>query len=216
MNLLLIGPPGAGKGTQAKRLKEAYRIVQLSTGDMLRAAAAQGTEVGLKVKEGMDRGELVEDALIIEMISDRIDQNDCKNGFVLDGFPRTLPQAEALTGLLADKGLALDYVLELAVDDDAMVKRITGRFTCAKCAQGYHDEFERPAKDGVCNKCGSTEFKRRADDNEETVRTRLAAYHNQTAPLLAYYRNTGLLTSVDGMASLDEVTDQLKGAILRG
>lgn len=213
MNLLLMGPPGAGKGTQSKRLEDAYGIVQLSTGDMLRAAVASGSDLGKKAKEIMARGDLVPDDLIIDMIAVRIEQDDCANGFILDGFPRTVPQAEALSAMLADKGLSLDHVIELAVDDDAMVKRITGRYTCAKCGKGYHDEFEKPAKDGVCDKCGATEFSRRADDNAETVRNRLDAYHAQTAPILAYYKKQGVLKDVDGMADIDVVTDQLKGVI---
>lgn len=213
MILLLMGPPGAGKGTQSKRLEESYGIVQLSTGDMLRAAVASGSDLGKKAKALMDRGDLVPDDLIIDMISARIEQDDCAKGFILDGFPRTVPQAEALAAMLADKGLSLDHAIELAVDDDAMVKRITGRYTCAKCGKGYHDEFEKPAKDGVCDKCGSTEFTRRADDKEDTVRTRLDAYHAQTAPILAYYKDQGVLSDVDGMADIDAVTAQLKGVI---
>ncbi|MCF3629398.1 adenylate kinase [Thalassospiraceae bacterium LMO-SO8] len=213
MILLLIGPPGAGKGTQSKRLEEAYGLVQLSTGDMLRAAVASGSDLGNKAKEIMARGDLVPDDLIIDMISARIEQADCAKGFILDGFPRTVPQAEALAAMLANKGLSLDHVIELTVDDDAMVKRITGRYTCAKCGKGYHDEFEKPAKDGVCDKCGATEFTRRADDTEGTVRNRLDAYHAQTAPILAYYKDQGLLNDVDGMADIDAVTAQLKGVI---
>lgn len=213
MILLLMGPPGAGKGTQSKRLEESYGLVQLSTGDMLRAAVASGSDLGNKAKEIMARGDLVPDALIIDMIAARIEDPDCAKGFILDGFPRTVPQAEALATMLGGKGLSLDHVIELAVDDDAMVKRITGRYTCAKCGKGYHDEFEKPAKDGVCDKCGATEFTRRADDNEGTVRNRLDAYHAQTAPILAYYKEQGVLNDVDGMADIDAVTAQLKGVI---
>lgn len=213
MILLLMGPPGAGKGTQSKRLEESYGLVQLSTGDMLRAAVASGSDLGNKAKALMERGDLVPDELIIDMISARIEQADCAKGFILDGFPRTVPQAEALAAMLAEKGLSLDHAIELAVDDDAMVKRITGRYTCAKCGKGYHDEFEKPAKDGVCDKCGSTEFTRRADDKEDTVRNRLDAYHAQTAPILAYYKDQGVLSDVDGMADIDAVTAQLKGVI---
>lgn len=213
MNLLLIGPPGAGKGTQSKRLEDEFGVVQLSTGDMLRAAVASGSELGNKAKELMERGDLVPDDLIIDMISARIDEDDCAKGFILDGFPRTVPQAEALTAMLSDKGLSLDHVIELSVDDEAMVKRITGRYTCADCGKGYHDEFEKPAKDGVCDKCGSSAFSRRADDNEDTVRNRLDAYHAQTAPILAYYKKQGVLKDVDGMADIDVVTNQLKGVI---
>ena len=213
MILLLMGPPGAGKGTQSKRLEEAYGLVQLSTGDMLRAAVASGSDLGKQAKALMDRGDLVPDELIIDMISARIEQDDCAKGFILDGFPRTVPQAEALAAMLADKGLSLDHAIELAVDDDAMVKRITGRYTCAKCGKGYHDEFEKPAKEGVCDKCGATDFTRRADDTEGTVRNRLDAYHAQTAPILAYYKDEGVLSDVDGMADIDAVTAQLKGVI---
>ena len=215
MNLLLVGPPGAGKGTQSKRLEAMFGLVQLSTGDMLRAACASGSEVGNKVKTIMDRGDLVPDDLIIDMIAARIDQPDCAKGFILDGFPRTVPQAEALAVMLKEKGLALDHVIELAVDDEAMVRRITGRYTCAKCGQGYHDEFQKPRVPGVCDICGGTEFTRRADDNEETVRNRLTAYHKQTAPILAFYQEQGVLADVDGMADIDTVTDQLKGVIGR-
>jgi adenylate kinase len=213
MNLLLMGPPGAGKGTQSKRLEGVFGLVQLSTGDMLRAAVKSGSELGQKAKEIMERGDLVPDDLIIDMISARIEEPDCANGFILDGFPRTVPQAEALATMLAKKGEQLDHVIELAVDDEAMVKRITGRYTCAGCGQGYHDEFEKPAKEGVCDKCGGTEFSRRADDTEDTVRNRLNAYHEQTAPILAYYKEQGVLKGVDGMADIDAVTDQLKGVI---
>ncbi len=213
MNLLLMGPPGAGKGTQSKRLEDAYGVVQLSTGDMLRAAVASGSDLGIKAKELMDKGALVPDDLIIDMISARIDQDDCAKGFILDGFPRTVPQAEALTAMLSDKGFSLDHVIELAVDDEAMVKRVTGRYTCAACGQGYHDEFQKPVVEGKCDKCGGTEFTRRADDNADTVRNRLDAYHAQTAPILAYYKDQGVLQSVDGMADIDDVTEQLKGVI---
>ncbi|MGB0748764.1 MAG: adenylate kinase [Magnetospiraceae bacterium] len=210
MNLILIGPPGAGKGTQAKRIEDAYGVVQLSTGDMLRAERASGSELGKRAGELMDAGKLVPDDLIISMISERIDGEDCKNGFILDGFPRTTGQAEALDGMLKEKNLTLDHVVLLEVDDDLLVARITGRYTCAKCGKGYHEEFEKPAKEGVCDVCGATEFTRRKDDNEETVRSRLEAYHGQTAPLLPYYEGTGRLKRVDGMAAIDEVTSQVK------
>ncbi len=209
MNLVLLGPPGAGKGTQAKRLRESLGIVQLSTGDMLRAEVASDSDLGRRAKDIMEAGDLVPDDLIVAMISGRIDQDDCKGGFILDGFPRTTPQAEALDGMLKEKGLVIDYAIEIRVDDEAMVKRITGRFTCARCGAGYHDEFQRPQADGVCDKCGGGEFTRRADDNAETVRTRLKAYHEQTAPIVSYYEKKGLMKGVDGMASIDEVTRQL-------
>ena len=213
MNIVLLGPPGAGKGTQAKRIQDAYGLVQLSTGDMLRAAAKSGSEIGRKAKALMDAGKLVPDDVVIQLIAERIEEPDCKKGFILDGFPRTTPQAETLDAMLADKGLKLDHVIELEVDDDALVDRISGRFTCAKCGTGYHDRYHRPKKDGVCDKCGSTEFVRRADDKAETVKTRLAAYHAQTAPILPYYRGKGTLKAVDGMASIDAVTAALLGLL---
>ena len=213
MNIILLGPPGAGKGTQAKRLEKRHSLIQLSTGDMLRAAVASGSELGRKAKSLMDAGHLVPDDLMIAMISDRIDQPDCANGFILDGFPRTTPQAEALDRMLAEKGLRLDAVIEMKVDEDVLVDRITGRYTCAACGAGYHDRYQQPKVPGVCDSCGGTEFKRRADDNEETVRTRLAAYHAQTAPILPYYREKGVLRAVDGMASIDEVADQIEACL---
>ncbi len=209
MNVILLGPPGAGKGTQAKLLQEARGIVQLSTGDMLRAEVSAGSELGRIAKEVMDQGQLVSDDILIGMISNRIDQADCANGFILDGFPRTTPQAEALDEMLKEKGLKIDHVIELVVDDEPMIKRITGRYTCVDCGAGYHAEFQKPSTDGVCDKCGGNEFSRRADDNETTVRSRLNAYHEQTAPIIAYYRESGALKSVDGMADIEEVTKQL-------
>jgi adenylate kinase len=210
MNLILLGPPGAGKGTQAKRLEDRHSLVQLSTGDMLRAVVASGVPLGQQAKEIMAAGKLMPDELMIEMIADRISKPDCAAGFILDGFPRTVPQAEALDRMLEDKGLKLDQVIEMKVDDAALVERITGRYTCSKCGQGYHDKFQKPKADGVCDVCGSTEFTRRADDNAETVTTRLAAYHKQTAPILPYYKERGVLETVDGMADIDVVTEQIE------
>jgi len=213
MNLILFGPPGAGKGTQAKRLEETRGLIQLSTGDMLRAAVAAGSPVGNRAKAIMEAGQLVPDEVMIQLIADRIGQADCRNGFVLDGFPRTIAQAEALDGMLKAKGLGLDRVIEMKVDDAALVRRIAGRFSCAKCGAVYHDDYRRPRANGVCDICGGTEFSRRKDDNAETVKARLAAYHAQTAPLLPYYRDRGILASVDGMADIDEVTRQVEALL---
>jgi adenylate kinase len=205
MRLIVLGPPGAGKGTQAQRLMANHGLVQLSTGDMLRAAIAAQTPIGLEAKAIMDAGKLVPDSVVIGIISDRLDDDDVKSGFILDGFPRTLKQADALEALLAEKAIPLDGVVLLEVDDEALVERIAGRFTCASCGTGYHDTF-RPAKaDGVCDVCGSTEFKRRADDNAETMRTRLQAYYKDTAALVGYYYAKGKLNAVDGMADIDAV-----------
>jgi adenylate kinase len=204
-----LGPPGAGKGTQAKRLETGRGLVQLSTGDMLRAAVASGSELGRQAKQIMDAGQLVPDAVMIQMISERIDLPDCAQGFILDGFPRTTPQAEALDRMLIAKGRGLDAVIEMKVDDEALVERITGRYTCAQCGAGYHDRFQQPKVAGVCDVCGGTEVVRRADDNEETVRARLVAYHGQTVPILPYYDAKGILKSVDGMAPIDQVTRQI-------
>lgn len=213
MNIVLLGPPGSGKGTQAKRLEEAFGIAQLSTGDMLRSEVAAGSDVGRKADAIMRAGQLVPDEMIIALIATKLDAPECRNGFILDGFPRTVPQAEALDVMLKGKGLKLDDVLELEVDDEAMVGRISGRFSCARCGAGYHDSFKQPKVAGVCDVCGSTEFVRRADDNAETVRARLKAYHAQTAPISAYYERQGILKRVDGMGAIDQVSKDLTKAI---
>jgi adenylate kinase len=213
MNVVLLGPPGSGKGTQAKGLEEVFGIAQLSTGEMLRAEVAAGSEVGKKADAIMRVGQLVPDALIIALIANKLDAPECKGGFILDGFPRTVPQAEALDVMLKSKALKLDHVLELVVDDEAMVERISGRFSCGKCGTGYHDSFKQTKVAGVCDVCGSTEFVRRADDNAETVRERLKAYHAQTAPISAYYERQGILKRVDGMGAIDQVSKDLTKAI---
>lgn len=210
MNIILLGPPGAGKGTQAKLIEERHGMKQLSTGDMLRAAVAAGTGTGQKAKAIMDRGELVSDDIVVSIIADRLDAPDVKKGFVLDGFPRNTAQAGALDKMLSGKGLKLDAVIEMKVDDEALVARIAGRYTCAKCGKGYHDTFAKPKTPGVCDVCGSTEFIRRADDNEKTVRDRLAIYNKQTAPLVTYYGARGSLKSIDGMADIAQVTRQIE------
>ncbi len=214
MNIILLGPPGAGKGTQAARLQATRGMIQLSTGDMLREAVAAGTPVGLKAKAVMERGELVSDAIVSALIGERLD-GAADKGAIFDGFPRTKHQAAALEILLGERNRQLDYVIELAVDEDELVRRITGRFTCAKCGASYHDVFRPTKVPGVCDVCGSTEFRRRPDDNERTVRTRMEEYRAKTAPILPYYEEKGLVRRVDGMASVDEVAEQIN-AILDG
>ena len=213
MRLIFFGPPGSGKGTQAARVRESLGVPHLATGDMLRAAVAAGTEVGLRAKAIMEAGDLVPDEVVIGIIADRLVEPDAAKGFILDGFPRTLAQAEALDALLVDKGIAIDRVIELAVEDEVLVDRIAGRFACAKCGEGYHDTFKPTATTDVCDKCGSAEFIRRKDDNVATVRDRLTTYHAQTAPLLPYYRDQELLASIDGMADLDQVTKSIESVV---
>jgi adenylate kinase len=215
MRLILLGPPGAGKGTQAQRIVEKHGIPQLSTGDMLRAAVSAGTEVGKRAKAVMDAGKLVSDDIVIAIVSERIDAPDCSKGFILDGFPRTLVQADATESMLRAKGLDLSAVIEIKVDDIVLAERVAGRYTCANCGAGYHDTNLKPKVEGVCDKCGSTHFKRRPDDNAETVRTRMSAYYKETAPLLGYYYAKGKLHSVDGMGEIDAVTAEID-AILAG
>jgi adenylate kinase len=215
MNLVLLGPPGCGKGTQAKRLEEALGVAQLSTGDMLRAEVAAGTDVGRQADAVMKAGKLVPDQTIIRIIERRLDRDDCRGGFILDGFPRTIGQAESLDAMLRARGLVLDRVISIEVDNDAVVERISGRFSCARCGAPYHDTFKRPKVEGVCDECGSREFTRRADDNAETVRKRLEAYYAQTAPIITHYRAQDLVRTVDGMGSIDDVTAALMRVVGR-
>ncbi len=213
MELILLGPPGAGKGTQAKLLETRYGVAQISTGDMLRAEVAAGSPIGLEAKSIMAAGGLVSDDLIIRMIGARIARPDCAKGFILDGFPRTVPQAEALDKLLHDTAVDLDAVIELKVDEAVLVERISGRYTCAQCGTGYHDTFKQPKAAGICDVCGSTEFTRRADDKAETVHARLEAYNAQTAPILPYYKAKARLYTVDGMAEMNEVERQIEAVL---
>lgn len=213
MNIILLGPPGAGKGTQAQRLVARRAMVQLSTGDMLRAAVKAGTPVGLKAKAVMDAGELVSDEIVSGIIGEALDQLPPETGVIFDGYPRTAAQAESLDALLAERGRHLDHVVELEVDEDALVDRITGRFTCASCGEGYHDRYKQPSVEGVCDRCGGTEFKRRPDDNEETVRTRMAEYRAKTAPILPIYEARGIVSRVDGMADIDDVSEAIESVL---
>ncbi len=213
MNLVLLGPPGAGKGTQAKLLEDSRSLVKLSTGDMLRAAVAAGTELGRTAGDIMERGELVPDELVIKLIAERIDADGSVQGFILDGFPRTIAQAEALDRLLKARGKKLDRVIVMEVDDDALVERIAGRFACADCGEGYHDLYKMPKVPGVCDRCGGTQFVRRRDDNEAVVRSRLKAYHAQTEPLIDYYTRQGKVRAVDGMADIAAVQEEIDLAL---
>lgn len=212
MNILLLGPPGAGKGTQSKRLEERYGMVQLSTGDMLRAEREAGTPLGRQVQTIMDSGKLVSDDIMIALIGSRIAKLGGR-GFILDGFPRTVPQAEALDRMLAERRIPLDAVIEITVDEEALIDRISGRFTCKNCGASYHDRHNRPKVDGVCDVCGGRVFIRRADDSAETVKARLKAYREQTAPILPYYRTRGVLRTVDGMMPIDRVADQIESIL---
>ena len=209
MNIILLGPPGAGKGTQARRLEDERGMVQLSTGDMLREARTSGTEMGRVVAEVMDRGDLVTDEIVIGLIEEKLSSGS-EGGFIFDGFPRTLAQADALEALLERMGQSLDAVIEMRVDDAALVTRIAGRFTCGNCGEVYHDVTRKPAKDGVCDVCGATDFKRRPDDNEEALRTRLMEYYKKTSPLIGYYHAKGLLREVDGLADIEDVASGIR------
>jgi adenylate kinase len=213
VNLILLGPPGAGKGTQARMLEERFGLVQLSTGDLLRGAVAAGTPAGLAAKAVMEAGELVSDEIVLAVLKERLEQPDVAKGTILDGFPRTDAQAEALDRLLTEKDQKIDAVISLEVDDEAMIARVAGRYTCAACGEGYHDDFKQPKAEGVCDKCGGTEMKRRADDNAETVRTRLQAYHAQTAPLIDYYAARDALTEVPAMGSIDDIAAALDAIV---
>lgn len=215
MKLILLGPPGAGKGTQAKRLEESRGLKQVSTGDMLRAAVHAGTPLGREADRIMKAGKLVPDGIMIDMIADRIDEPDCRRGVILDGFPRTVRQAEALDAMLAKRGQGLDAVIEMVVDDAILVERIAGRYSCAKCGAVYHDRTQQPKAAGICDACGSKEFKRRPDDNPQTVQARLQEYYQQTAPIVPYYKQKDLLRRVDGMTEVDAVTRQIE-AVLEG
>jgi adenylate kinase len=216
MNIILLGPPGAGKGTQARKLVEERGMVQLSTGDMLRDARSSGTKMGQVVAEVMDRGALVTDEIVIGLIAEKLTSDTDAKGFIFDGFPRTLAQADALGGLLDSMGQSLDAVIEISVDDEALVARVSGRFTCAGCGEVFHDQTKPLGKDEICQECGSTEFIRRADDNEQSLRVRLLAYYKQTSPLVGYYYAKQLLKTVDGMAEMDAVSGEIRAALPNG
>ncbi|MDP6474524.1 MAG: adenylate kinase [Rhodospirillales bacterium] len=213
MNLILLGPPGAGKGTQAERLMSRYDIPQLSTGEMLRAAVAEGSDLGKQAKIIMEAGNLVPDDLMIKLISERIGHEDCANGFILDGFPRTTAQAQALDAMLVERDLRLDKVISITADEEALIERISGRFSCADCGAGYHDSFKQPRAEGVCDECGGGNFERRKDDNRETVMARLDTYRKQTAPIIPYYEGDGRLVQVDGMAEITAVGDAIQALL---
>ena len=210
MNIIFLGPPGCGKGTQAKRLEDRCGMVQLSTGEMLRAEVRSGTKIGLKAKGIIEAGKLVVDDIVVDMIDRRLDDAESKSGFILDGFPRTVSQAKSLDYLLIKRGMALDQVVEFRVNEEILVKRITGRYSCTDCHQGYHEEYQKPQVPGTCDQCGGTKFTRRAEDNEGTVRSRLMEYHAATAPIVNFYDERGVLVSIDGMAEIEQITEQLE------
>lgn len=213
MNILFLGAPGSGKGTQAAIIEQKMNIPQLSTGDLLRKFAESGSELGKQIQNIMTSGELVSDGIIVKMISQRIQEDDCKNGFILDGFPRNITQAKALDEMLKKENISLDRVIEIKVNDEIIVERITGRFSCANCGAGYHDKFKKPKQEGVCDVCGSTEFVRRKDDNEESVRNRLKVYYEQTAPLIEYYKDSGIFYSIDGTQDIEKVEADIENIL---